>query len=418
MEFDVMNVVFDLAVILLATKFFGLLTRHYGMPQVVGMVVAGLLIGPAIVSQLPLGIDGLIAPTEAEMDALHAFAQVGACLVLFSSGLETNLTELKKSGVKATLIACGGVAVPLLLGTGGALLFMGGFSAASDVHVLYNALFVGCILTATSVGITVETLRELKKLQTPVGTVILSAAIIDDVLGILVLSVVTNLKSGGSMWATVGRTVGFFAFAVGFGLLFRALFRWLGKTRPHRRRTSILAFGLCFLFAYYAEEYFGVAAITGAYMAGIMLSGLEDTSFVDRKVVVSGYMLFTPIFFAYIGISADFSQFKLSDLWFCLAFVVLGIVGKIVGCAGIGRACKMPRKEAATVGCGMIARGEVALAVYAAGSSLIYTNADGKLLGIDPLAATIFLILTSSVLCPLLLNACFGKKKKKKVKKA
>ena len=91
MEFNVMNVVFDLAVILLATKFFGLLTRHYGMPQVVGMVVAGLLIGPAIVSQLPLGIDGIIAPTEAEMDALHAFAQVGACLVLFSSGLETDM---------------------------------------------------------------------------------------------------------------------------------------------------------------------------------------------------------------------------------------------------------------------------------------------------------------------------------------
>ena len=414
MEFDVMNVVFDLAVILLATKFFGLVTRHYGFPQVVGMVLAGLLIGPAIVSQLPFGIDGLIAPSEAEMDALHAFAQVGACLVLFSSGLETNLTELKKSGTKATLVACGGVAVPLLLGTVGALFFMGGLSAASDVHILYNALFVGCILTATSVGITVETLRELKKLQTPVGTVILSAAIIDDVLGILVLSIVTNLKGGGSIWMTLGRTVGFFVFAVGFGLLFRSFFRWLGKTRPHRRRTSILAFALCFLFAYYAEEYFGVAAITGAYMAGIMLSGLEDTSFVDRKVVVSGYMLFTPIFFAYIGISADFSQFRLSDLWFCLAFVLLGIAGKILGCSGVGLACKMPYKESLTVGCGMIARGEVALAVYAAGSSLIYTGTNGKLLGIDPLAATIFLILTSSVLCPILLNACFGKRKKKK----
>ncbi len=414
-EFNVMNVVFDLAVILLATKFFGLVTRHYGFPQVVGMVIAGLLVGPAIVSALPLGIDGIIAPTEAEMDALHVFAQVGACLVLFSSGLETNLTELKKSGTKAAVIACGGVLAPLILGTVGALFFMkGGLSAASDPHVVYNALFVGCILTATSVGITVETLRELKKLQTPVGTVILSAAIIDDVLGILVLSVVTNLKSGGSIWATLGRTVGFFVFAVGFGLLFRSLFRWLGKTRPHRRRTSILAFALCFLFAFYAEEYFGVAAITGAYMAGIMLSGLEDTSFVDRKVVVSGYMIFTPIFFAYIGISADFSQFRISDLWFCLAFVILGIAGKILGCAGVGRVCKMPRRESLTIGCGMIARGEVALAVYAAGSALIYTDADGKLLGIDPLAATIFLILTSSVLCPILLNTCFGKKRKKK----
>ena len=416
MEFDVMNVVFDLAVILLATKFFGLVTRHYGFPQVVGMVIAGLLVGPAIVSALPFGIDGIIAPTEAEMNALHAFAQVGACLVLFSSGLETNLTELKKSGVKATLIACGGVLVPLLLGTVGALFFMR--FDVSDPHVIYNARFVGCILTATSVGITVETLRELKKLQTPVGTVILSAAIIDDVLGILVLSVVTNLKGGGNIWMTLGRTVGFFVFAVGFGFLFRAIFRWLGKTRPHRRRTSILALSLCFIFAYYAEEYFGVAAITGAYMAGIMLSGLEDTAFVDRKVVVSGYMFFTPIFFAYIGISADFSQFRVGDLWFCLVFVILGIAGKILGCAGVGQACKLPNKESLTIGCGMIARGEVALAVYAAGAALIYTDSNGKLVGIDPLAATIFLILTSSVLCPILLNACFGKKRKKNVKKA
>ena len=416
MEFDVMNIVFDLAIILLATKFFGLVTRHFGMPQVVGMVLAGLLIGPAIVSQLPWGFRGIIHPTEAEMDALHAFAQVGVCLVLFSSGLETNMTELKNSGLKATLIACGGVVMPLILGTGGTLLFMGGFSAAANVQVLYNALFVGCILTATSVGITVETLRELKKLQTPVGTVILSAAIIDDVLGILVLSVVTNLKGGGSIWLTLLRTVGFFVFAVGFGLLFRMFFKWLGEHRPHTRRTSILAFALCFLFAFCAEKYFGVAAITGAYMAGIMLSGMEDTSFVDRKVVVSGYMLFTPVFFAYIGISADFSRFRLSDLWFCLAFVLFGVAGKILGCAGTGRLCKLSRREAVTVGSGMIARGEVALAVYAAGSALIYTGKNGALLGIDPLAATIFLILSSSVLCPILLNACFGRKRKKRTR--
>ena len=186
MEFDVMNILMDIAVILLATKLLGMLTRKLGLPQVVGMILAGLLIGPAIFSKLNLGgFQGLIHPTEAEMDVLQSFSQVGVVFILFSSGLETDFGELKKSGLAATAIACAGVIVPIALGTIGALCFMGGFGAAADSDKLLNALFVGCILAATSVGITVETLRELGKLSTRVGTTVLSAAIIDDVIGIL-----------------------------------------------------------------------------------------------------------------------------------------------------------------------------------------------------------------------------------------
>ena len=411
MEMNVLNILYDLSVILLATKFLGLATRRIGLPQVVGMVIAGLLIGPAIVSHLGLGIDGLVVPTGSEMDTLKAFSQVGVCLILFSSGLETDIGELKKSGGVATLIALCGVLVPLGLGTVGAMMFMGGFSGFSDPHKLLNALFVGCILAATSVGITVETLRECGKLTTRIGTVVLSAAIIDDVIGIVALSVITSLKSGSSMLTTLLSAAGFFAFSIGLGLLLRALFRWLGKTRPHRRRTGIFAFGVCFLFAYYAEAYFGISAITGAYMAGLMLSGLTDTTFVDRKAVVSGYMLFTPIFFALIGISADFSRLQWSDLAFGAVFVLLGIAGKIIGCGGMARLNGFSRRDSLTVGCGMIARGEVALAVYASGASLIYTGADGSILGIDPLVAVILLILTSSILCPILLKFSFQYKR-------
>ena len=411
METNALNILYDLAVILLATKFLGLTTRRFGLPQVVGMVIAGLLIGPAIVSHLGLGFDGLVVPTGSEMDTLKAFSQVGVCLILFSSGLETNIGELKKSGVAATLIALCGVLAPLGLGTVGAIMFMGGFPAFSDPHKLLNALFIGCILAATSVGITVETLRECGKLTTRIGTVVLSAAIIDDVLGILTLSVITSLKSGDGLLPTLLSAAGFFAFTIGIGLLVRLLFRWLGKTRPHRRRTGILAFGICFLFAYCAETYFGISAITGAFMAGLMLSGLEDSSFVDRKAVVTGYMLFTPVFFALIGISADFSRFQWSDLAFGAAFVALGIAGKIIGCGGMARLNGFSRRDSLTVGCGMIARGEVALAVYASGSALIYTGADGALLGIDPLVAVILLILTSSILCPILLKFSFQYKR-------
>ena len=261
MEFDVMNILMDIAVILLATKLLGMLTRKLGLPQVVGMILAGLLIGPAIFSKLNLGgFQGLIHPTEAEMDVLQSFSQVGVVFILFSSGLETDFGELKKSGLAATAIACAGVIVPIALGTIGALCFMGGFGAAADADKLLNALFVGCILAATSVGITVETLRELGKLSTRVGTTVLSAAIIDDVIGIIALSLLTGLKVGVNFRLTLLNAVGFFVFTVGIGLLLRLLFKWLVKKYPHKRRTSIFAFAMCLIYAYCAEKFFGIAA--------------------------------------------------------------------------------------------------------------------------------------------------------------
>lgn len=403
MDFDVMNIVFDCAIILLATKLLGMATRRLGLPQVVGMILAGLLIGPALFSQMHIGFSGIINPSEAEMNVLDSFSQIGVIFILFSSGLETDFKELKRVGSAAAAIAVAGVIIPVLLGTVGALLFMGGLGEAANHAKLMNALFIGAILSATSVGITVETLRELGKLNTRMGTTVLGAAIIDDVLGIIFLSIITSISGGGSILVTLAKAAGFFVLSCVVGLFLRKLFRWLIQTYPHKRRTSIFAFVMCFLYAYFAEKYFDIASITGAYMAGLMLSGLDDTSFVDRKVIVSGYMIFTPMFFAHIGISADFSEFKLAGLLFALVFVVLGIAGKIIGCGLTAKAFKYSGRDSMTIGCGMIARGEVALAVYATGQSLIYMK-DGKLAGIDPLVSTIFLIIISSVLCPVLLK--------------
>ncbi len=406
MEFNVMNVVYYCAIILLATKLLGMGTRKIGLPQVVGMILAGLLIGPAIFERLGWGFAGIINPTEAEMNVLDTFSQIGVIFILFSSGLETDVKDLKRIGGAATAIAVAGVLVPVLLGTLGALFFMGGLSEVANTGKLMNALFVGTILSATSVGITVETLRELGKLNSSVGTTILGAAIIDDVLGIILLSIITGINGGGSIAMTLVKAAGFFLCSIIAGLILRRLFHWLIQNYPHKRRTSIFAFAMCFLYAYFAEEVFDIAAITGAYMAGLMLSGLDDTSFVDRKVIVSGYMIFTPMFFAHIGISADFSHFTASGLIFALVFVFLGILGKIIGCGGIARMFHYSSHDALTIGSGMIARGEVALAVYATGQSLIYYQ-DGKLAGIDPLVATILLIVISSILCPIFLKLMF-----------
>ncbi len=406
MDFDVMSVLLDCAIILIATKVLGMLTRKLGLPQVVGMIIAGILIGPAIFSRLNIGFSGLVNPGKVEKEVLHTFSQIGVVFILFSSGLETDFRELKRSGLASTLIALAGVFVPIVLGTLGALFFMDGFGENASRAKLMNALFVGTILSATSVGITVETLRELGKLNSKVGTTVLSAAIIDDVLGIIALSLVSGLNGGGNVWVTLIKAVGFFAFTVGVGLLMRLLFKKLVQLYPHKRRTSIFALAMCFIYAYCAEKFFDIASITGAYMAGLMLSGLDDTTFVDKKVIVSGYMIFTPIFFAYIGISADFSQVTLQGLVFALVFVALGIVGKIIGCGGVARIFGYDGTDSMTIGCGMIARGEVALAVYSAGSSLIYRE-NGVVMGIDPLVATIFLIIISSILCPILLKITF-----------
>jgi Kef-type K+ transport system membrane component KefB len=406
MNFDVMNILYDCAVILLCTKLLGMFTRKLGLPQVVGMILAGLLIGPAIVGRLGLGFGGIINPTAAEMNVLQSFSQIGVVFILFSSGLETDFKELKRSGAAATAIAAAGVIVPIALGTLTALMFMGGIGEAANSGKLMNALFAGCILAATSVGITVETLRELGRLNSKLGTTVLSAAIIDDVIGIIALSIITGLGGGGNVGITLLKAVGFFAFTIGLGLLLRKFFRFMVRVYPHKRRTSIFALAMCLLYAYCAEELFDIAAITGAYMAGLMLSGLDDTSFVDRKVIVCGYMIFTPMFFAYIGISADFSNFRMQGLLFALTFVAIGIIGKIIGCGGVARLFRYSGRESLTVGCGMVARGEVALAVYATGQSLIYYE-NGSLAGIDPLVATIFLIVFSSVLCPIFLKLCF-----------
>lgn len=407
---EIINIFYYLAVILLLAKSFGLLARKIGLPQVTGMVVAGLLIGFLKRFNNPdnFFLSFFMNPDAQESEVLHAFSQVGVVLILFSSGLETKLSDLKKSGLAATVIAFAGVITPILFGTLGAMAFLHGYSEYSHDKLL-NAIFVGTILAATSVGITVETLKELGKLNGKVGQTVISAAVIDDVIGIIALSIVTSLKGNGAeqIGITLLKAVGFFAFAIGLGILLRIYFNWEERKFPHKRRTSIFAFAMCFFYAYCSEKFFGIASITGAYVAGIMISGLDDTPFVDRKAVVSGYMIFTPIFFAYIGISADFSSFSLNALWFGLAFVALGIAGKIIGCSLAAKPFGFTNKESLTVGCGMIARGEVALAVYSAGQSLIAAEN-----GLDPLLATIMLILISSIVCPILLKLLFRDKRK------
>ena len=386
----------DLAIILFFTKVLGLVMKKLGLPQVVGALLAGILIGPAIWSPLT---GGKFVPVE-HSSYLKVIAELGVIMLMFNAGLETDLKELKRSGLKAGLIACAGVIVPLGLGFLIALPFFG----TKSTEDLLSCLFIGVIITATSVSITVETLRELGKLKGKVGTVILSAAIIDDVIGIIVLTFVIGLKNPGETkpYMMIVNTLLFFAVGIGVGVGLNYLFRWLAKKYPHRRRVPIFGLVVCFLYAFCAEKFFGIADITGAYLAGIMLSNIKETGYIERKVDVSSYMIFSPVFFANIGIETSFSGFKPQIILFCVLFVLAGLLGKIIGCALTAKACRFTARESFQIGIGMMARGEVALIVAQRGIT-------AGLLPQVYLAPVILLVITSSLITPILLKLLFKK---------
>ena len=380
----------NLALILISAKFFALLARKCRAPQVVGEIIAGLVIGPCLLN--------LVQPS----DSIAIFAEIGVVLLMFTTGLGTNLQELMRAGPIATLIACVGVAVPL---AGGTLLYslFYGFSALGSPE-FYRALFIGTIMTATSVSITVATLQELGKLKSFLGTTIVSAAVIDDVIGIVVLTCVLGASSGTGtgLGKVLVNTLLFFATAVGVGLVVHYAMKWLDQRNPHTQRITIVSMAFCFAMAYIAEQYFGIADITGAYIAGIVLCSLEDAPYIERRVDISSYTLFAPVFFASIGLKTDISGLTPEILLFCICFVIVALLTKIIGCGLAAKICRFNWGDSLKVGVGMMTRGEVALIVAQKGLEVGV---------VDPVyfTAVILLIVVSSVLTPLVLKALFTK---------
>ena len=374
----------SLAIIIIAAKFFGLCARKLKAPQVVGEIVAGLIVGPSV-----LGLVGY-------SDFLGYMAEIGVMLLMFTAGLETRISDLRKTGFKALLIACSGVFVPLV---GGTLLYMSfyGFAPWGDEE-FYKALFVGLILTATSVSITVQTLKELGKISEFVGTTIVSAAIIDDVIGIFVLTIVIGMKDPSQ---DIGKTFLmsglFFLASLVFGYLFYRVFKVIDKRWPHTRRIPIIGLAMCFIMSYCAQKYFGVADITGAYVAGVILSSLDDSTYISRKMDINSYMIFGPVFFASIGLQTDIKSVDTSILLFSGCFVLVGLLTKIIGCGAVSRICGFKGRDCLKIGIGMMTRGEVALIVAQRALSV------GALSGAY-FTSVIFLIVVSSILTPILLK--------------
>ncbi|SEL25781.1 Kef-type K+ transport system, membrane component KefB [Ruminococcus sp. YRD2003] len=379
----------DLAIIVVFAKFFGLVARKLKAPMVVGEIIAGLVIGPCLLN--------IVQPTE----FISIMAEIGVVLIMFSAGLETNLQELKKSGLAAFVIACIGVLVPLV---GGSLLYMGMYGfAAVGTDEFFKAVFIGSIMTATSVGITVEVLKEMGHLNSRVGQTILSAAIIDDIIGIIVLTFVLGFKDPDSNTLLVtGKIVLFLVLSVILGYIFYKLFKRYDEKHSHTRRIPIIAIGLCLVMAFVAEKYFGIADITGAYIAGIILCNTRDAEYIDRKVSINGYMFFAPMFFVGIGLKTDFSNVDTSMILFSVGFVAVALLSKIIGCGLVSKCFGYKWTDCLKIGIGMMTRGEVALIITNKGLNL-------GIIDSSYFTAVILLIIVSSIITPVLLKLLFNK---------
>ncbi len=410
----------QLALILASTKLFGLVTKRFKMPQVVGALLAGLILGPAVLGNILSGVTiggfPLVDLTLYETSFISHLAEIGVIVLMFCAGLETDINELKKCGLASFIIAVSGVIVPLIGGGIFTYWFLkeGWIAPADSSSIFMQAVFVGVILTATSVSITVETLQEMGKLKTASGNAILGAAIIDDILGIVALTIVISLggtPSKGAESEPLGmvllKIALFFVFVAVFGFIIYKLYKkWCEYDGKGKHRHAIMAFVICLLMSFVAESFFGVADITGAFFAGVIISMTQKDQFIASKFDVVAYMLLSPIFFASIGLKVDgeaVMQMGFLVAVYAVGLTIVAILTKIIGCGFGAKACKYKNYQCLRIGVGMVSRGEVALIVANKGI-------EANLMSSEIVAPVIIVVIVTTILTPIILKPVFARK--------
>ena len=384
------------AIILLSTKIFSLLSQKVNMPQVVGALLVGVLLGQSCLNILH------------ETDFLTKSAEIGVIFLMFLAGLDTDFDDLKATGKSSVIIAFVGVLIPL--GSGFLTYYLFFHGQRPDTMIFLESTFVGIVLTATSVSITVETLREMGKLKGKMGTSILGAAIIDDILGIIALTVITSFTVPGvEIMVVLLKILLFFVFIAVCGFFVFRLFRKLEIVYGTKRRVAIYAVAFCLLLSYISEVYFGVADITGAYFAGLILCNVTETkSYIASKINITSYMFFTPIFFASIGIKTVITGMSQELILFTLALLIVAILSKIVGCGLGAKICGFSNMDSLAIGVGMISRGEVALIVAQKGEQ-------AGLISPTLFPAIVLVVIVTTLITPILLKAVVYMKEQKQV---
>jgi Kef-type K+ transport system membrane component KefB len=385
-----------LTIIITAAKLGGYLSYRLGQPAVLGELIAGILLGPSVVNlvQLPFFTDVHLSET------IKLLAEIGVLLLMFLAGLDLHLSDLLKSGKVAGLSGVLGMLLPLVLGTLAGLLF------SMDIS---HAIFTGLVLSATSVSISAQTLMELKVLRSRVGVGLLGAAVFDDVLVLLGLSIFTAIALPSSsagiasiifiivriiLYLVIASLVGMFIFPRLSGLVGRL---------PISQGLIALTFVTILTYAWTAEAFGSMAAITGAFLAGVWFGRTPAKDHIHNGVSTLAYSVFVPIFFVNIGLFANIRELTWESTILLFVMILVAVVGKVVG-AGYGAFLGgLGRQEALQLGVGMISRGEVGLIVAAVGIEL-------GLIEQDIFSAIVGMVIVTTLITPPLLRKVFNKK--------
>lgn len=338
-----LDYILNIALVLAFAGFGGILSRKLKQPVVLGQILAGVLIGPVVLN--------IVKPDL----IISSYAEIGVILLMFLAGLETDIGDLKKTAGAASAIALGGIIAPFVMG------FVAVYYLFPQEGMI-GAAFVGVILTATSIGISVQVLRELKKIKDKTGISILGAAVIDDIIGILLLTIILGIASptdNAGIGMVLIKMTGFFILAGISGRVFSSYMYKYSAKMLRNRNVGAFAIITCFLLAYLAQR-FGVAAIIGAYFTGIVFSVTPYNNRVEQDVSNIAYTLFTPIFFLNIGLSISVGSINLIIVPVIVLFLI-AISSKVIGCSIGAKAMRYTYRESLQVGIGMMPRGEVVL---------------------------------------------------------
>lgn len=385
-----LQLIFLLALTLFAAKIAGYISIRLGQPSVLGELLIGVVLGPSLLNLLNLPV----LDQESMGEILRLMGEIGVLLLMFIAGMELDFNELRHTGCVAALAGTLGVVVPVLLGCGVGLLFQ------MDIRM---ALFLGLALGATSVSISAQTLLEMKVLRTRVGFGLLGAAVFDDILVILLLSIFFAFVDGSGNMTSIllvfGRMSLFFAVAAAFGLwVLPQLIKWV-RNLPVSQPVLSLAVVVMLGYGLAAELLGGMAAITGAFLAGLMFARSPEKDVLAPRISALAYGFFVPIFFVNIGLNVHLEDVS-SGLALTIVLILAAIIGKFIG-AGLGAYWGgFSRREAAQLGAGMISRGEVGLIVASVGATA------GLVSDIE-FSAIVEMVVVSTLITPPILRLLF-----------
>ncbi len=402
---ELFNVLLLVALALLFARALGFLFYKLKQPAVIGEIIAGIILGAIVILifsgqkfyffdfEIPFPV------LDFHCTAFEILAEIGILFLLFISGLETQLKKLKKTEKSSAFVAVGGVILPLVLG------FLSGLLLGFTIQ---ESIIIGLILTATSVGVTVRTLMDLHFLDTEVGTTILGAAVIDDVIGIILLVFALGIESLFDAVSIGLRIALFFLIFLYLGLRVIDKILAIGEKIHLPKAFLSLSLAILLLYSFFADKA-GISGIIGAFVAGILIGQNVRSNKINDDVKAIGYGFFIPIFFVYIGSSlweganADISSYG-PVLIFAVVIIFVAIIGKIIGCAIGAKISGMSNIEAIQVGIGMIPRMELALIIVTTSIShgIIVGNAAHNIL-----LVTIIMTITTTLIAPVLIKSTF-----------